>query len=74
MLVLSRKSGECINIGGNIEVKVLDICGGRVRLGFSAPHDVNIQRQEISRSTPDAARLRGCHPIGMSLKPQFAYL
>jgi len=48
MLVLSRKSGECINIGGDIEVKVLDICGGRVRLGVSAPHDVNIRRQELS--------------------------
>jgi carbon storage regulator len=47
MLVLSRKSGECINIGDDIEVRVLDICGGRVRLGFSAPHDVNIRRQEI---------------------------
>ena len=56
MLVLSRKSGESINIGGNIEVKVLDICGGRVRLGFSAPHDVNIQRQEISHAC--AGRLR----------------
>ena len=50
MLVLSRKSGESINIGGDIEVKVLDICGGRVRLGFSAPLDVNIQRQEISHA------------------------
>ena len=50
MLVLSRKSGECINIGGDIEVRVLDICGGRVRLGFSAPHDVNIRRQEISHA------------------------
>ena len=50
MLVLSRKNGECINIGGDIEVKVLDVRGGRVRLGFSAPPDVNIQRQEISRA------------------------
>ena len=47
MLVLSRKNGESINIGADIEVKVLDIRGGRVRLGFSAPHGVNIQRQEI---------------------------
>ena len=50
MLVLSRKSGECINIGENIEVKVLEIRGGRVRLGFSAPLDVSIQRQEISHA------------------------
>jgi carbon storage regulator len=50
MLVLSRKNGESINIGDNIEVKVLDVRGGRVRLGFSAPHGVNIQRQEISQA------------------------
>jgi carbon storage regulator len=50
MLVLSRKSGESINIGAEIEVKVLDVCGGRVRLGFSAPMDVNIRRQELSRA------------------------
>lgn len=50
MLVLSRKSGECITIGGSIEVKVIDICGGRVRLGFSAPGDVNIRRQELRRA------------------------
>jgi carbon storage regulator len=48
MLVLSRKSGESVCIGANIEVKVLEICGGRVRLGFSAPLSVDIQRQEIA--------------------------
>ena len=48
MLVLSRKSGESVCIGRDIEVKVLDICGGRVRLGFSAPLSVDIQRREIT--------------------------
>jgi carbon storage regulator len=53
MLVLSRKSGESVLIGSAIEVKVLEICGGRVRLGFSAPPNVDIQRQEISSMHPD---------------------
>jgi carbon storage regulator CsrA len=48
MLVLSRKIGESVSIDGDIQVRVLDIGGGRVRLGFSAPADVNIRRQEIS--------------------------
>jgi carbon storage regulator CsrA len=53
MLVLSRKSGESVRIGPDIEVKVLDVCGGRVRLGFSAPRNVEIQRSEIgSASAP----------------------
>jgi carbon storage regulator len=47
MLVLSRRNGECVRIGRSIEVKVLEISGGRVKLGFSAPEDVTIQRNEI---------------------------
>ncbi len=47
MLVLSRKNGECVRIGQCIEVKVLEVVGGRVKLGFSAPPDVAIARNEI---------------------------
>jgi carbon storage regulator len=47
MLVLSRKNGESIQIGQSIEVKVLEVGGGRVKLGFSAPRDVEIQRSEL---------------------------
>ena len=49
MLVLARKLGEAIRIGQNIEVKVLSIHRGRVRLGFSGPPDVPIHREEIHR-------------------------
>jgi carbon storage regulator len=52
MLVLSRKNGECVCIGDSIEVKVLEIAGGKVKLGFSAPHDVAIQRNEIRQTSP----------------------
>ena len=47
MLVLSRKEGETICIGGNIEVTVLSTSGNRVRLGIAAPQDVNIVRKEL---------------------------
>ena len=47
MLVLSRKRGERIVIGPNIEVTVVDICGNRVRLAFDAPSDVSVHRQEV---------------------------
>lgn len=46
MLVLSRKLGEKINIDGDIQVEVLEVCGHRVRLGISAPRDVRILRSE----------------------------
>ena len=52
MLVLSRKSGECVRIGQSIEIKVLEVSGGRVKLGFSAPPDVTIQRNEIREAYP----------------------
>jgi carbon storage regulator len=47
MLVLSRKNGESVWIGGSIRVEVLEVKGGRVKLGFSAPPDLDIQRDEI---------------------------
>ena len=47
MLVLSRKTGEMVRIGGDITLVVLDASGGRVRIGFAAPAQVRIVRQEI---------------------------
>jgi carbon storage regulator len=52
MLVLSRKHGECIQIGDSIEIKVIEVSGGRVKLGLSAPANVAIQRDEIRAKYP----------------------
>lgn len=49
MLVLSRKKGERVVIGSNIEVTVLDVRGKTVRLGVCAPGDVPIHREELIR-------------------------
>ena len=49
MLVLSRKVGEEVVIGDTIEVVVLKVAGGRVKLGVSCPRDVNIRRKELCR-------------------------
>ena len=55
MLVLSRKKGERISIGAGIEVTVLGINKGRVKLGFSAPPEVPIRREELpGHCEPDA--------------------
>jgi carbon storage regulator len=65
MLVLSRKNGECVRIGQFIEVKVLEISGGKVRLGFSAPPDVAIQRNEIrAKFSPKAQSWHACATVG----------
>ena len=49
MLVLSRKYGEAIVIGESVVVTVLDVQGGRVKLGVVAPGDVPILRTEVQR-------------------------
>jgi len=49
MLVLSRKPGERVQIGSTIEVRVLATGRRTVRLGFSAPAEVPIHREEVSR-------------------------
>jgi carbon storage regulator len=47
MLVLSRKVGEEIIINDNIRVTVVAVRGNQVRLGFTAPREVPIQREEL---------------------------
>ena len=47
MLVLSRKVGEEIVIDQSIRLRVLGINGNQIRLGFIAPRDISIQRQEL---------------------------
>jgi len=46
MLVLSRKTGETIRIGDGLELVVLDVHRGRVKLGFAGPRDIPIRRGE----------------------------
>jgi carbon storage regulator len=47
MLVLSRKKGQSIIIGDNIEITVVEIQGDTVRIGVNAPREVAIHRQEV---------------------------
>jgi len=47
MLVLSGKKNERFMIGDDVVVQVLGINGGQVRLGFDAPREIPIHREEI---------------------------
>lgn len=47
MLVLSRTLGEEVLIGRDITVRLVEIRGDTVRLGFTAPADVPIARREL---------------------------
>ena len=50
MLVLTRKRREQIVIGSEIMVTVLEVKGNRVTLGFKAPLEVRIFREELCRN------------------------
>ncbi len=50
MLILSRKKDESIIINGDIEIKILEIEDGKVRIGIEAPKDVDIFRKELYKS------------------------
>jgi carbon storage regulator len=59
MLILSRKRGEELVIGNGIRVTVLEIRGGQVKLGFVAPAEVPIHRQEIQRAIEGSLPIMG---------------
>ena len=47
MLVLSRKIDESIIIDKNITIQLLEVRGGQIRLGISAPKDISVHRKEV---------------------------
>ncbi len=60
MLVLSRKEGQRIVIGGDIVITIMDARTGRVRIGVEAPPHVPVHREEISR------RIQSQQPLELS--------
>lgn len=56
MLILTRKPGESIIVGNTVRITIVELSGGMVRLGFDAPQDVSIYREEIYRDIADANR------------------
>jgi len=47
MLVLSRRADESMYIGDDIKITVLDIRGGQVRIGITAPDSIKVHREEV---------------------------
>ncbi|HRV61058.1 MAG: carbon storage regulator CsrA [Solirubrobacterales bacterium] len=64
MLVLTRKKEQSIIIGENVEIMVLGVSGDKVRLGITAPREVDVFRKEVideRGSHVDGSHVDGSH-------------
>jgi carbon storage regulator len=68
MLVIRRRAGESLLIGEDVEVEILEITAGQVKLGIRAPRQIQVLRREVqltrlenqtaSIAVPDQAALK----------------
>ncbi len=55
MLVFRRQPGESFMVGETVEVRILEVSRGQVKIGVIAPREVGVYRTEISRLNRGAA-------------------
>lgn len=54
MLILTRKLGESLLIGDDVEITVLSVRGNQVKLGIKAPKEVAVHREEIYKQIKES--------------------
>ena len=47
MLILTRRPGETLRIGDDIEATILGVKGNQIRIGISAPKETPVHREEV---------------------------
>ena len=68
MLVLTRQRDQSVIVGRQVEVKVVDIRGDKVRLGFIAPQEIEVDRKEVFEQKQ--AKLTAASPGVTPVTPQ----
>ncbi|REJ65789.1 MAG: carbon storage regulator [Planctomycetota bacterium] len=69
MLVLGRRTGEQIVIGDDVELVVVSVRGDRVKLGFRAPQDVAIHREEVYKRAREEQDSIQANPTSPAKRP-----
>ena len=67
MLILTRKPGEKIIIGHDIEIEVLAVGTDQVRLGINAPREISVYRYELYQAAQAANRAAAAQPTREAL-------
>jgi len=55
MLILTRRTGESLRIGDDVEVTVMAVNGSQVRIGIKAPRNIAVDREEIAERREEIA-------------------
>ncbi len=59
MLILTRKTGQGVRIGDDIEITITEVSGDKVRVGIQAPRDVKVLRSELTETVQQNLRAVG---------------
>lgn len=52
MLIITRRIGEAIVIGPDVNVTLLGVTGNQIRIGVKAPRDIEVHREELYKKNP----------------------